>query len=162
MRKREPRVPTRLPARLKYGRSWYDVTVRNVSRRGLLLELRDPPARGTFVEVRRGKAIVIGQVLWVRDGRCGLRAQDTIDLTDFLAQRRMGESWQVGHPDRRIRPRRRLSDIAQDGQALARVGQWAGVSLITLLGVYTIVSAAHSALATPMAKVTQVLDASAR
>lgn len=162
MRKREHRIATLAPARLKHGLIWSDVMVRNVSRRGMMLELRNPPARGTFVELRRGKTVVIGQILWARDDQCGLRAQDVIDITDFLAERGKRAPWRPGDTDRRYTPRRRATDIAQASQRLARVGQWAGVSLITLLGVYTIVSAAHSALATPMAQISQALAASDR
>lgn len=158
MRKREQRVATRTPARLKHGLSWSDVTVRNVSRRGVMLELHNPPARGTYVELRRGKLIVVGQVQWVADDRCGLRAQDAIDITNFLTQRRASEAWQAGHPDRRVRPRRRLVDIAAASQMLARTGQWVGVSVITLTGVCAIVWAAHAALAVPMAQIAQALD----
>lgn len=162
MKKRETRVETHMPARLKHGLSWADVTVRNVSRRGMMLEMGSPPARGTFVELRRGKLIVVGQVLWARDQRCGLRAQDSIDITDFLAQRRASEAWQPGHPDRRVQPRRRLVDIALRSDTLARAGQWAGLSVLTLFGVYMIVSAAHAALASPIAAVAQALAASGR
>lgn len=161
MKKREHRIATGASARLRHGLSWSDVMVRNVSRRGLLLELHNPPARGTFIELRRGRTVVIAQVMWSRDDLCGVRAQDVIDITEFVAMRR-ARGWQPGERDRRILPRRRDADIALTSQRLARAGQWAGVSVITVLGVYTIVSAAHSALATPLATITHVLDANGR
>ena len=161
MQQREYRITTRAPARLRHGLCWSDVLVRNVSRRGLMLELHNPPASGTMIELRRGQIVVIGQVTWVRDGRCGVRAQDAIDIAEFVAMRRARATWQPGDGDRRLQPRGRYSDIAMASQRLARAGRWAGLSVIAVLGLYTIVSAAHSALATPMAPIAQMPDAPA-
>ncbi|TPG48325.1 PilZ domain-containing protein [Sphingomonas glacialis] len=71
MQQREYRITTRAPARLRHGLCWSDVLVRNVSRRGFMLELKNPPASGTMIELRRGQIVVIGQVTWVRDGPWG-------------------------------------------------------------------------------------------
>lgn len=157
MRKRDPRIATRARARLKHGMTWSDVTVRNISRRGLMLEAANPPACGTFVELRRGNSVVIGQVRWVQDNRCGLLAQDRIDPTAFLAARDAPQAWRPGDADRRVMPRATGGRGLAPSQAAARVGQWLGVTAITLFGAYAIVSVAHTALARPIAQVERAL-----
>ena len=54
-RAREPRQPVRIGARLKSGRGWSDVVLRNVSTRGVMGQCAAPPARGDYVEVRCGR-----------------------------------------------------------------------------------------------------------
>ncbi|WP_037492574.1 PilZ domain-containing protein [Sphingomonas sp. PAMC 26605] len=162
MRKREQRMAIRARARLKQGGGWSDVVVRNVSRRGLMLEASTPPACGTFVELRRGSSIVIGQVRWVQDNRCGLLVQDRIDPRIFLAARDGSDPWRPGDADRRALARPGTTQNLARSQAAARAGQWLGVTLVTLVGAYVIVSAAHSALARPIAQVAQVLAAPSR
>lgn len=158
MRKREDRISTLAPARVKHGQCWTDVTVRNVSRRGLMLQFRQPPARGTFIELRRGPCVVVGQVMWAEDDRCGLRTQDAIDITNFLAAQSTAEPWQAGKVERRSQPRARHADIALRSQLLARALQAAGTSAIVLVGIYLTAVTVHSALAAPMAHVTAALS----
>jgi hypothetical protein len=162
MRKRDQRIATRARARLKHGLTWSDVMVRNISRRGLMVELSNPPASGTFVELRRGNSVVIGQVRWVQDNRCGLLTQDRIDPSAFLAARDTPDSWQPGDADRRALPRPSAAQHLARSQAAAHIGQWLGVTALTLFGAYAIVSAAHSALARPIAQVQQALASAGR
>lgn len=159
MRKRDQRIATRARARLKHGLSWSDVVVRNISRRGLMLEASNPPACGTFVELRRGDSVLIGQVRWVQDNRCGVLVQDRIDPSAFLAARDAPRSWRPGDAERRGPTRPSAAQHLARSHAVARVGQWLGVAAVTLVGTYVIVSAAHSALARPIAKVEQALVA---
>lgn len=128
-----------------------------------MLEAANPPACGTFVELRRGNSVVIGQVRWVEDNRCGVLVQDRIDPSAFLAARDASQPWQPGDADRRrlLRAGAAQRHLGR-GHAVARAGQWLGVSAMTLFGAYVIVSAAHSALASPIAQVEHALAASAR
>ncbi|WP_241659826.1 hypothetical protein [Sphingomonas glacialis] len=91
----------------------------------------------------------------------GVRAEDAIDIAEFVAMVRARATWQPGDGDRRLQPRGRYSDIAMASQRLARAGRWAGLSVIAVLGLYTIVSAADSALATPKAPIAQMPEAPA-
>lgn len=160
MRKRDQRIATRARARLKHGLSWSDVMVRNISRRGLMVELSNPPACGTFVELRRGNSVVVGQVRWAEDNRCGLLAQDRIDPGAFLAERDAPQAWRPGDADRRVLARPSAAHHLARSHAAARAGQWLGVSAVTLFGAYLIVSAAHTALARPIVQVEQALAVS--
>ena len=69
---------------MRTGASWSDVCIRNMSSRGLLIETASPPARGTYVEIRRGSDLIVAQSVWVGDRRCGLRAQGRLAVDAFL------------------------------------------------------------------------------
>ena len=106
-KQRDPRTSVMTPIRMRCGAHWSDVTVVNLSSRGLGLHGADPPGRGSYVELRRGSDLVIvGQVMWSRGGRFGLRTQDHIWVDGLLggtanAQATPAEEWR----ERRARPR---------------------------------------------------------
>jgi hypothetical protein len=62
---------------------WVDATIRNISSKGMKLHMPSPPPRGSFIEIRRGSAVVVGQVRWVDEGCCGLLAQGRVPVAQF-------------------------------------------------------------------------------
>ena len=84
-RQREPRIAVLLPARMKVGSAWSDAVIHNVSSRGLLAAAEDAPARGTYLEIRRGANVIVGRVMWRKDRFFGVRTQDMIDLAALSA-----------------------------------------------------------------------------
>ena len=84
-RLREPRQPVRIGARLKTGRGWSDIVLRNVSARGVMGQCSAPPERGDYVEVRCGAYVIVARVAWAREDSFGARAQDLIALDDLIA-----------------------------------------------------------------------------
>lgn len=107
MRERESRVVTMLAARVRMGDDWRDVTILNVSRRGLMLRAEQTLPRGSYIEVRRASTVIVGRVVWHRDAQCGVRAQDVIDLPGLMAAKNAGpKSWKQGEEDRRKSDRR--------------------------------------------------------
>jgi hypothetical protein len=84
-RAREPRQPARIGARLRSGRGWSDVVIRNVSSRGLMGECPAPPVRGDYVEVRCGAYVMVARVAWAQEDCFGARAHDRIALPALIA-----------------------------------------------------------------------------
>ena len=60
-RTREQRRTVALTARLRSDDGWYDVTIGNVSSRGMMLRGRALPAKGEFIEIRQRSVVVIGR-----------------------------------------------------------------------------------------------------
>jgi hypothetical protein len=161
-RAREPRQPVRIGGRLKSGRGWSDVVLRNVSARGVMGECPAPPDRGDYVELRCGDYVIVARVAWASGSHFGARAQDLIELADLTASAE-GRAREAGERRRRLRPVQsdpRAPSIADRSFASARLGRAfefgsliiAGAALASLLG-----GAAHDALARPVAKVSQSL-----
>jgi hypothetical protein len=69
---------------MRLGTSWRDVTILNISSRGLLLQSVSPPQRGTYAEVRRGNHVLVARVIWVNGQRFGLRTQDRLDIEGLI------------------------------------------------------------------------------
>jgi len=80
MTPREARESVLFPVRVRDDDHWSDGRIRNISSRGVMLEMDEPPPRGSFIEIRRGDIIIVGQVRWSSGTRCGLRTQDRVPL----------------------------------------------------------------------------------
>jgi hypothetical protein len=163
-RTREPRQPVRIGARLKSGRGWSDIVLRNVSARGVMGQCPAPPARGDYVEMRCGAYVIVARVAWARDDRFGARAQDPIALAGLIACAE-GRARQAEERRRHVRaepPVRHRPTLADRGFASRHLGRvfelgslvLAGAALATLLG-----GAAHDALARPAAHISQAMTA---
>lgn len=80
MKPREERKNVILPVRIRQDSKWVDARIRNVSSRGIMIQMDDPPAKGTFLEVRRQQVVIVGQVRWSNGNCCGLRTQDKVPV----------------------------------------------------------------------------------
>ena len=84
MRQREPRQAVIVPARIRAGSLWADAQIRNASSGGMLLHLAAPPARGTYVEIARGRLRLTGRVAWTGNGRCGIQTREKVRIADLI------------------------------------------------------------------------------
>jgi len=88
---RQKRHAVSFQARIREGGTWHEMMICNVSRRGLMLKGRaGAPQRGTYVEIRRGSQTIIGQVRWASGNRCGVKAREDIDLSNWGVDRSAG------------------------------------------------------------------------
>jgi hypothetical protein len=75
--------PTRtvvvLPCRVNHDDTSADGCIHTVSDRGLMVSSARPPAKGKYVDIRRGALVVIGRVVWSSGKRFGVRTQDPIN-----------------------------------------------------------------------------------
>ena len=98
-----------IAARLRHGDAWSDANILNLSSRGLLLRASSPPARGAYVEVRRGAHVIVGRVIWATSDRFGVRAQDRLAIDALVANaspaRQAANDAGTAPAERRSRPR---------------------------------------------------------
>lgn len=80
MKPREHRHNVVLQARMRIGSAWTDICIRNISSRGLMAQAGTPPERGAYVEIYKGRQIIVGRVMWSRDRRFGIRTQDRLNI----------------------------------------------------------------------------------
>ena len=157
MQEREPRVATAIPARIRLGERWLDATIMNVSLHGMMLRMVRPPARGSYVEIRRASAVVVGRVVWAKDGKCGVRAQDLIHLSSLTGDAPAAPAWKAGETDRRQVQRRTIEDSTARSQALARRLQFAALIVGIVAGSFLLLHALTETFASAMARVTNAL-----
>jgi hypothetical protein len=129
LKPREDRRKTFLRARMRSECGWADVTIANVSSRGLMLQCVAPIERNSFIEVRYRNVCIVGRVVWVGGWRCGVRTQDVLD-TDALLSPSPARPRAPGE-ERRTAPRfvdsRHCLDadrIAEGSKRFARAFEW--------------------------------------
>lgn len=84
---REPRRNVVLNARMRVGACWNDVCILNISSRGLLLQIAEPPRQGSYLELRRGRHAILARVIWTESHRCGVRTQDLLPVEEIVNDR---------------------------------------------------------------------------
>jgi hypothetical protein len=76
----EDRTRATLRATLRDGGTEREALFADISSRGLMALASSPPARGTYVELRIGRHVLVGRVQWAEGARFGVRLQDRIDV----------------------------------------------------------------------------------
>jgi hypothetical protein len=148
-------------ARMRNGASWHDVCILNVSTRGLGIQAADPPLRGSYLEIRRGRHVIVARVVWAKGHRAGLRARDSIfidALVDEPVESATGPRGQApGQPVERRRSARPVHQSHDQSRIAARAFEFACFALVAgALGV-TAFGAVEQALANPFSKIEAAL-----
>ena len=84
MKARETRIKVLIEARMKAGTCWNDVRVLNLSSRGMMLQAPQPPRRGAYVEVRRGRHVIVARVVWSEAQKFGVSTQDRLSIDSLI------------------------------------------------------------------------------
>jgi hypothetical protein len=164
LKPRETRRIALINGRLRCGASWRDVSILNVSTRGLLLHTAAPPERGTYVEVHRGGHAIVARVIWSKDQRFGVHTQNRLNIDNLVAATNSSATEGAGSPqatplvERRSR-RRKMSptDALERSKRVSRAIEFVGVAtFITSLGMVGL-AAAGRALGGPLAEVLAAL-----
>ncbi len=147
--------------------AWADVCIRDISSRGLLLQAAAAPERGNYIEIFRAGHIIIGRVVWKKDRRFGVQAQDRLNIEALVQQPLLSS-----HDRRVAATRQELSDRRSSprhpGAAgiMARVDQSQRISaaiqfgVIAMFGAFaamTAVSLVGEALSVPLASISSHL-----
>lgn len=147
MIKREARISVMLPVRIRLDSGWTDGRIRNVSSRGVLLQIAEPPPKGSYIEIRRRDVVIVGQVRWLGQDCCGLRTQDKVPVEHLRADKdgpapgaRPGDA---GFVDRRVTARvmspqeaaeqNRLKALVFERAVLIAAGACGAIVLATMM-----------------------------
>lgn len=84
MQPRETRHKVVFNARMRLGRTWSDVVIRDLSSRGMLLTAETPPPPGTYLEICGPATTLVARTIWAGDRRFGVRTQDRIEMESLL------------------------------------------------------------------------------
>ena len=164
MKHREERQKVMVRARMRSGVTWHDVCVLNLSPHGVGIQAAEPPERGSYVEIRRGKQTIVARVVWKKGHRAGLRSQDVIFIPAFIADMASpaGQSAPIASSgcfvERRQSPRAARQRF-ENSRLLARAAQFACLVLFGAAAAYTAFGAVEQALAQPLLQVGDALDA---
>jgi hypothetical protein len=141
---------------------WHDVTIHNVSRRGMMLRSAAPPQRGTYIEIRKATMTVVGRAVWVRDSLFGVQTQDVVDLPQLIdaaaLQRRvdLGLDQPPGR-ERRRTPRPAPADTAARSRRRAAMMQFGAIAIAATTAAAVAAGLLYQTLAAPFAVATAAL-----
>ncbi|HEY1604203.1 MAG TPA: PilZ domain-containing protein [Allosphingosinicella sp.] len=86
MKQREQRQTVMISARVRISNVWFDTQIRNVSSRGMMIDLNIPLSRGTYIEIVRNEWRTAARVAWIGAGRCGIQTQDHVRLAELASE----------------------------------------------------------------------------
>jgi hypothetical protein len=164
LKQREHRQKVMIRARMRSGVSWHDVCILNLSRRGLGIQAAEPPQRGAYVEIRRGKHVILARVMWTRGHRAGLHSQSLIFVRSLVRDEPANDGGHsaTAYPavDRRREPRA-MRQRHERSRLAGRAMEFACIGLAASALGLTIVATIEQALARPIAQVRAALDGQA-
>lgn len=158
LRKRAPRKKVRLSGRMRRDYDWIDLSILDISKKGLMAEATDPPGRGHYIELRRFDQILVGRVVWKKGNRFGVTLADEIDLDAVIEGRAATlANDRRNYTSRPIQCQARIIKGPDDwrwiGQAFERTSlSIGGAGLIVTAAYY-----AFDALSQPMAAISMAL-----
>jgi hypothetical protein len=163
-RQRENRRIVFLKARMRVAEGWIDITICNISSRGLMAKCACPPQKGEYVEIRQRGTCIVARVAWSHNARFGVRSQDIVDLAALLADsgikvRRAGEDRRVRERPKLAVARRSVVEQADRNRLWGRMFDWILIAGATAFGATQLVQVTSEAFATPMAVVQSNLTA---
>jgi hypothetical protein len=158
MKPREPRQKVLIRARIKAGAAWHDGCILNVSSRGLLLQAADPPARGSYLEIRRGALVIVARVMWTNHHRFGVKSQDALPIDAIVGDGEapvVGDGVRVGERRRAARPQ---LPTATRSRHRGRTIEYGFVIALAFVAAGIAASEVHALLSVPVRTVTAALD----
>ena len=146
---------------MRSGVSWHDVCILNLSVHGVGIQAAEPPARGTYVEIRRGSQVIVARVAWARGHRAGLRSQDAIFISAIVndvgsaasAHRTIGGAG----IERRSAPRMALQRH-ESSRLVGRAMEFACLGLVAAALALTAFGSVEQALARPLSQISAALN----
>lgn len=166
---REPRRLVHRPARMRSNGEWCDITICNVSSRGFMGKCASPPPRGTYIEVRHRSLCIVARVMWSRDLRFGVRAQDRIDIDNLLCEETARPS---SRGEERRSARRRPAPLpapqadtqaaAEASRRFARAFEWVTLSLAVAVAAGLMFQIVTTSLRKPMQDVRDAMSGASR
>ncbi len=153
-----------IPSRMRLETRWLDVVIHNVSSRGLMAGCDEPPAVGSYVEIRRGTLVIVGRVQWNKGRFFGLRSQDRLSVKALIDEPRLAS--RPVRADTNVendrRAERRLAQEAQLARKVERSRSFASLFqflVLVAVGVTMAGIAAHTVFTMLSAPAAQIEDA---
>lgn len=152
---REERRTVFVTCRMRDDSGWSDMTICNLSSRGLMAKCNAAPPRGSFIEIRRGGLSIVGQVRWSRDNRVGIRTQEMIDVSSLLGG---GPVTDAPQADRRARPREDRGAhsrptpvvLEERSRRLSRLFDWLVIAVVGIGFAVLVATQVYSVISAPL------------
>lgn len=147
-----------ISARLRDSSGWHDVRILNLSSRGLLVHSRQSPERGSYVEICKDSHRIVARVIWVRQDRFGVRAQDKLPVEAIVTGSQAPTASANADVERRSRPREpSTAERLERSRNRARLIEFASVVAFSVAAATVAFDAVKGSLGRPLAVVSAQL-----
>ena len=157
MTPREERQRVMIKARMHSFASWSDVCIINLSAHGLGIQANALPQRGTYVEICRGKQMIIARVAWSEGNRAGLRAQDPIFIQAFVNSPADPAAPAIAPNRERRQEKRAVGHKHEASRVFGRSLEFAYFGIAATASAVVVLDAIEHALARPLSEIEAVL-----
>jgi hypothetical protein len=160
MRAREHRRKVLIRAKLRAGGLPIDACIRDISSKGLMVQTRVPPPRGTYVEIIAGNQTIVGRVVWGDDMRFGIISRDKLAIDMIVGELRRPAASQGAGPQ--PTPMLRPAVVARPPvfrRSHASALEFAVLILFALAMIATFATASYQALSRPFESIAGHLEA---
>ena len=163
VKSRAPRRKVVIDASLRTDSRWSQACIVDIGERGLAMQTAEPPARGAYVEVRRGAHVIIGQVAWAKGHRFGIRTQDKLVVDavvgDAAAAEANGRRQRAAAIGAEWRAERRpFEQNAQRNHHVGRALQFAFIATVAIIAGGIAFGAVRQTLEQPISSVTASIE----
>lgn len=159
MRAREHRRKVLIRAKMRAGGLPIDACIRDVSSKGLMVQTKVPPPRGTYVEIITAGQTIVGRVVWGKDMRFGISTRDKIHIDMMVAQRPTPLAGQYADPQPAVLlPPSTLVRPPGFRRSHARALELGALTLFALAMVAAFASATYQTLSRPFERVAERLE----
>lgn len=128
-RPRELRRRVVSPAQVRFGATWTNACVLNISSRGLLLYSAQPVTEGSYIELRHGRHLIIARVIWRSGARAGLSAEKRLPVEEMAIGAQAPPARLVG-AERRTREHPGRPRTHDEARWRARALEFAGIAIL--------------------------------
>lgn len=143
-----------LRTRVRDDGGWSNMTICNVSERGMMLRGERVPARGTIIEIRCGATSVVADVRWSTSGQCGVRSREMIDVEELLRGGNLKTSRRGSIEERRaqVRPVDHKAQ-AERSRVIGRLIDDALIAALVMVGAVLLGAAVTGFLRSPFSQI---------
>lgn len=87
VKQREARQKIMMAAQMRWDGRWLPASIRDISAKGVMMSMPDPPKAGTYVEVQVGSVTLVARTIWTKGQSFGLQLRETLDLSAIKGER---------------------------------------------------------------------------
>ena len=148
--------------RMQAGAGWSDACVLNLSPRGLGLQGPSAPQIGSYVELRRGRHVIIGRIVWAKYHRFGVRTQDRVPMESLIREPEVLCDDMAPPPDAPVFDRRVAMRAAavrhDDSRIFARGFEFISIAMLGVAAALLASSGVSKAVAGPLSQISTALN----
>ena len=135
---------------MRVGASWADACILNQSSRGMLVQSGAAPQRGNYLEIRRGRHVVVARVIWSCDERFGVETQEPVSAEELIREADNGSIDTRLAPDERRAAPRLLRERREASRQHGRAFEFGSLALFGIASAFLIFATVDEFLGRPL------------